>query len=80
MTHQRRPTESSAALVTLTRREIEVLTLLSLGMRTKQIAATLHVNWRTVQFHLSNIYSKLGANNRTHAVMLAIAHNIVSKN
>jgi DNA-binding NarL/FixJ family response regulator len=81
MTHQRRTdNQIAAALVTLTPREIEVLTLLSLGMRTKQIAATLHVNWRTVQFHLSNIYSKLGANNRTHAVMLAIAHNIVSKN
>lgn len=81
MSHQRRHNLApSAPLVTLTPREIEVLTLLSLGMRTKQIAATLHVNWRTVQFHLSNIYSKLGANNRTHAVMLAIAHEIVSKN
>ncbi len=81
MSHQRRTdNRNPAPLVALTPREMEVLTLLALGMRTKQIAAALHVNWRTVQFHLSNIYIKLGANNRTHAVMLAIAHKIVSKN
>ena len=80
MSHQRRNNQTPAPLVSLTKRETEVLALLSLGMKNKQIAAILHVNWRTVKFHLSNIYVELGANNRTHAVMLAIAHEIVSKN
>ena len=82
MSHQRRHNLASpAALVeTLTPREKEVLQLLVLGLNNKQIAEALHVNWRTVQAHLSNIYAKLGANNRTHAAMLAIAHEIVSKN
>lgn len=80
MTHQRRPNNLPAPLVTLTKREIEVLALLALGMKNKQIADILHVSRHTVHFHLSNVYLKIGANNRTHAVMLAIAHEIVSKN
>ncbi len=81
MTHQRRHNLApSAPLVTLTKREIEVLALLALGMKNKQIADILHVSRHTVHFHLSKVYLKIGANNRTHAVMLAIAHEIVSKN
>ncbi len=81
MTHQRRHNLApSAPFVTLTKREIEVLALLALGMKNKQIADILHVSRHTVHFHLSNVYLKIGANNRTHAVMLAIAHEIVSKN
>ena len=81
MTHQRRTDNQIAApLVSLTKRETEVLALLALGMKNKQIAAILNVSRHTVHFHLSNVYLKIGANNRTHAVMLAIAHEIVSKN
>lgn len=82
MIHQRCPDNRIPAplVETLTPREKEVLQLLTLGLSNKQIADILRVNWRTVAVHLSNIYLKLGANNRTHAVMLAIAHKIVSKN
>jgi DNA-binding NarL/FixJ family response regulator len=82
MIHQRRTDNRIPAplVETLTPREKEVLQLLVLGLNNKQISAILHIHWRTVQAHLSNIYAKLGANNRTHAAMLAIAHEIVSKN
>lgn len=80
MPHQRRPNPIPAPLVSLTKRETEVLALLALGMKNKQIAAILNVSRHTVHFHLSNVYLKIGANNRTHAVMLALRNNIVSKN
>lgn len=82
MTHQRRSQSNtrSALVEALTPREREVLALLAQGMKNKQIAAILNIEWRTVKYHLSNVYVKIGANNRTHAAMLAIAHDIVSKN
>ena len=82
MIHQRRPDNRIPAplVEALTPREKQVLALLAQGLSNKQIANILCVNWRTVQYHLANIYLKLGANNRTHAALLAITHEIVSKN
>lgn len=79
MPHQRRPTEKpQAALVTLTRREIEVLQLLAEGLSNKEIAALLFLGDRTVQSHLIKIYRKLNVRNRTSAVMAGIAQGIIS--
>ena len=52
-----------------TERENEVLRLLQQGLSNKQMAMTLRITERTVEFHLSNIFTKLGVNSRTEAVL-----------
>jgi DNA-binding NarL/FixJ family response regulator len=61
----------------LTARELEVLQLLTRGMRNKEIAARLYVSERTVKFHLANIYQKLNVSGRTEALSKAIAQGLV---
>jgi len=53
--------------VHLTRRELEVLGLIVKGKSRKDVADALYVSDRTVQFHLANIYDKLGVSNRVQA-------------
>ena len=57
---------------TLTARELEVLRLIRDGYRNKQIADRLAIAENTVNFHIKNLVGKLGANDRTHAVAIAI--------
>ena len=52
----------------LTDRETEVLAQLSKGLANKQIAVALGISEHTVKFHVSSIYTKLNATNRTQAV------------
>ncbi|HTD55657.1 MAG TPA: response regulator transcription factor [Silvibacterium sp.] len=56
----------------LTARELEVLELMRDGNRNKQIADKLSIAETTVNFHIKNLVQKLGANDRTHAVSIAI--------
>jgi DNA-binding NarL/FixJ family response regulator len=58
--------------VELTAREMEVIQLLAEGLSNKEIAARLFVSPRTVNFHLDNIYSKLGVSSRTEAAIYAL--------
>ena len=51
----------------LTRREVEVLQLVSSGMTNRAVARALWVTSETVKFHLSNVYRKLGVGNRVEA-------------
>lgn len=53
--------------VKLTKREIEVLTLVIEGKSSKEVAELLYVSKRTVDFHLANIYEKLQVSNRVQA-------------
>lgn len=53
--------------VRLTKREVEVLSLISQGHSSKEVAEDLFVSKRTVDFHLANIYDKLNVNNRVQA-------------
>lgn len=52
----------------LTEREFEILTCILEGLTNKQIADKLHLSTNTIKTHLSNLYSKLGANSRTTAI------------
>jgi DNA-binding CsgD family transcriptional regulator len=61
----------------LTKRELEVLRLLSTGETNKQIAASLVVSVRTVDRHVSNIYAKLGVSSRAAATSYAHQHGLV---
>ena len=62
----------------LTDRENEVLALLSSGKTNKEIAKALTLSPGTVRVYVSNILTKLGANNRTEAASLAIQHGLTT--
>jgi NarL family two-component system response regulator LiaR len=63
----------------LTQREREVLDLLVDGLSNPEISERLFISLATVKFHVSAIYSKLGAANRAEAVKLAWQHDLVDK-
>lgn len=56
----------------LTEREVDVLRAVSAGLSNKAVADRLHVTEDTVKGHMHGILVKLGANDRTHAVLIAI--------
>jgi DNA-binding NarL/FixJ family response regulator len=58
-------------------RELEVLSLIAGGTSNKGIATRLGVTEETIKMHVSNILAKLGANDRTHAVTLALRRGII---
>ena len=62
----------------LTERENQVLQLLARGLPNKQIARQLSISEHTVKFHVSSIYAKLQATNRTEAVRSGILHGLIS--
>jgi len=55
----------------LTEREIDILTRVAQGNSNKIVASQLDISEATVKYHLKSILSKLGANDRTHAVTIA---------
>jgi DNA-binding NarL/FixJ family response regulator len=61
----------------LTPRELEVLRLIRDGSKNKEIAARLDISETTVNFHIKNVVSKLQANDRTHAVAIAIRRGML---
>lgn len=61
----------------LTTRELEVLRLIRDGYRNKQIADQLAIAETTVNFHIKNIVDKLRANDRTHAVTIALRRGLL---
>ena len=68
-----------AASAQLTSRELEVLQRLAEGLSNKEIARALVITPRTVNFHLDNIYSKLGVSSRTEAAIYALRHGLVRR-
>jgi DNA-binding NarL/FixJ family response regulator len=61
----------------LTTREVEVLSLIRDGFKNKQIASKLSISENTVNFHIKNIVDKLEANDRTHAVTIAVRRGLL---
>ena len=69
--------ESPPAAPSLTMRERTVLEHLARGLGNKQIAARLGITERTVKFHVSSVFTKLGAANRTEAVTRAAQAGLI---
>jgi DNA-binding NarL/FixJ family response regulator len=61
----------------LTDREIAVLKRVAVGSANKQIAVTLGISEETVKAHMKSILAKLAANDRTHAVTIALNRGII---
>jgi DNA-binding NarL/FixJ family response regulator len=61
----------------LTEREIDVVKLIAAGNSNKQIADQLSIGEATVKSHVTNILSKLSANDRAHAVTIALKRGII---
>jgi DNA-binding NarL/FixJ family response regulator len=68
---------SAAAELGLTSREVSILNALARGLSNQAIGRELFVAEQTVKFHLTNIYRKLDAANRTEAVRLAYQRGII---
>ena len=62
---------------TLTSREVQVLQLISEGLRNKEVGATLGITEGTVQIHVKNIFGKLTVNDRTAAVQKAVRRGLI---
>ena len=61
----------------LTEREMEVLRLLTKGKSNKEIGALLKVSEGTIKAHLNHVFGKLGASDRTQAVLIALRRGLV---
>lgn len=62
----------STTNIGLTAREIQVLNQLMRGHTNKKIAQDLNVQEKTIEFHLQNIYSKIGVKNRVEAAIWVV--------
>jgi DNA-binding NarL/FixJ family response regulator len=61
----------------LTRRETEVLRMMTAGLSNREIASTLGISEHTVKFHIASIFGKLGTSSRTQAVTEGIRRGLV---
>lgn len=76
---QQKPSEETVALVAqLTPREIQILHLAAQGYANKRIASELGISENTVKHFVSNILSKLNANDRTEAAVIAIKSGVIT--
>lgn len=66
----------NSALSSLTPSQLQVLFEIGKGKLNKQIAYDLEVTEATVKAHITNIFKKLGINNRTQAVLIAREHSV----
>jgi NarL family two-component system response regulator LiaR len=69
--------EKSDENIKLTSREKEILALIVEGLSNKEIAKRLFLSNSTIQFHVSNVLSKLGVSKRTEAAYLALKQKLV---
>ncbi|MDO8612853.1 MAG: response regulator transcription factor [Dehalococcoidia bacterium] len=71
------PTPNGYVCEELTRRELEVLELVAGGLTNKEVARALYIADDTAKKHVQMIIGKLGASDRTHAVMLAARGGLI---
>ncbi|MBE9198863.1 MULTISPECIES: response regulator transcription factor [unclassified Nodularia (in: cyanobacteria)] len=62
----------------LSKRELEVMRLITTGKSNQEIGVVLQISEGTVKYHVNNIYSKLGVSDRIQAVITALKRGIVS--
>jgi NarL family two-component system response regulator LiaR len=72
------PNPAPGPVYDLSRRELEVLTLVVAGLSNSEIAKNLSVSRSTIKTHLGNIFSKLGVSNRVEATTLAMQNHLVA--
>ena len=70
------PRSMRASLTDLTPRELEILQLVIAGKTNKGIAGEIRVSAKTVEFHLDNIYTKIGVRTRLMAGIWAIQQSL----
>lgn len=70
--------KDNVKIESLTRREMDVLKLLAVGMYNKEIAEKLNISERTVKNHVSNIFKKICVTDRTQAAVFAIRNNLIT--
>lgn len=68
---------SNAPVSPLTGRETDVLRMMANGATNNEIARTLNISSHTVKSHVTNIFNKLGVNNRAQSSVWAARHNLV---
>jgi DNA-binding NarL/FixJ family response regulator len=73
------PADPEVARDILTEREQTILSAVAAGKKTSAISHDLWVSEHTVKFHLSNVYRKLGAPNRTVAVRIALERGLLER-
>ena len=74
-----RPAGGAARTETLTERETEVLRLVTIGLRNREIAARLGISENTAKFHLRNILDKLQARSRAELAGRAVRDGLVDR-
>ena len=70
-------TQSDSLQENLTRREVEVLSMLAEGLGNREIADRLGVSGHTIKYHISSILDKLGASTRTEAVTTGLRMGLI---
>ncbi|MGE5485124.1 MAG: response regulator [Ignavibacteriales bacterium] len=75
----RTPGGAEIQLQSLTKREIEILDLVSQGFSNKQMADRLFISEKTVKNHLSSIFGKIGVDDRTQAALFGLRHGLGEK-
>ncbi len=68
---------SSVAQASISRRELEILEFVSLGLTVKQVATRLGLSPRTVETHIAKLYRKLGVRNRVQAISRAVSLGLI---
>lgn len=63
----------------LTKQETVVLSLVAKGWRNAEIASELFISIKTVEAHISRIFSKLDVSSRTQAALYAVHNNLLAK-
>jgi two-component system, NarL family, nitrate/nitrite response regulator NarL len=76
LSHPRRQDEDAAKIATLTCREREIISVVSEGLKSKQIAEKLYISEATVRNHLTSILSKLGLSDRFELALYAYRHSL----
>lgn len=71
------PGDVASDRTTLTPQEYRVLCLMAEGLDRREIAWKMELGSETVKTHQRSLYKKLGANNRTHAVAIAVRQGII---